>query len=210
MAQGDRGGEREVTKKADVTKTPPPSNRKLRRLSEDEIELWLTVAESVERRADSRVPERIRVPAAAAPETVTAKPAPDLIPKPATRPIQPPLAPLERRLKQKLSRGRMTADAAIDLHGFRQTEAYHALHQFLRRSQRQGATVVIVVTGKGGKPGTFLDVGGGEVGVLRRAVPLWLNMPDFRPMVLGFEEAARHHGGSGALYVRLRRDRAER
>jgi len=47
----------------------------------------------------------------------------------------------------------------------------------------------------------------GEPGVLRRAVPLWLAMPDFRAIVLGFEEAAPHHGGTGALYVRLRRDR---
>ena len=195
-----------MTKKADVVKGPPlPSSRKLRRLSDDEIDLWLLVAENVVRRAGSSVPERIRVPAPPKPETtaVTAT-APVAIKQPLV-PKQPPLAPLERRLKQKLSRGRMTADAAIDLHGFRQTEAYNALHHFLLRSQRQGATVVIVVTGKGGKPGSFLDVGGGEVGVLRRAVPLWLNMPDFRPMVLGFEEAARQHGGSGALYVRLRR-----
>jgi DNA-nicking Smr family endonuclease len=195
-----------VTKKADVAKGPPPSPvRKLRRLSEDEIDLWLLVAENVVRRAGSSVPERIRVPAPAKPETVAIKASPPVALKQPLVPKQPPLAPLERKLKQKLSRGRMTADAAIDLHGFRQTEAFNALHHFLLRSQRQGATVVIVVTGKGGKPGTFLDVGGGEIGVLRRAVPLWLNMPDFRPMVLGFEEAARQHGGSGALYVRLRR-----
>ncbi|WP_246725114.1 Smr/MutS family protein [Beijerinckia sp. L45] len=199
-----------MTKKADVAKgPPPPSSRKLRRLSDDEIDLWLLVAEKVVRRPGSAVPERIRIPPSPKPEAtpVTAS-APVAIKQPLL-PKQPPLAPLERKLKQRLSRGRMTADAAIDLHGFRQTEAYHALHHFLLRSQRRGMTVVIVVTGKGGKPGTFLDVGGGEIGVLRRAVPLWLNMPDFRPMVLGFEEAARHHGGSGALYVRLRRrDRA--
>jgi DNA-nicking Smr family endonuclease len=199
-----------VTKKADVAKgPPPPSSRKLRRLSDDEIDLWLLVAENVVRRPGSAVPERIRMPAPPKPEPVVEKSGPPVAIKQPLLPKQPPLAPLERKLKQKLSRGRMTADAAIDLHGFRQTEAYHALHHFLLRAQRQGATVVIVVTGKGGKQGTFLDVGGGEVGVLRRAVPLWLNMPDFRPMVLGFEEAARHHGGSGALYVRLRRrDRA--
>jgi DNA-nicking Smr family endonuclease len=36
-------------------------------------------------------------------------------------------------------------------------------------------------------------------------VPHWLRMADMRPMVLGFEDAALGHGGSGALYVRLRR-----
>ena len=195
-----------MTKKADVAREPPPpSSRKLRRLSDDEIDLWLLVAENVVRRPGSAVPERVRIPAPPKPESVAVTASPPVAIKQPGVPKQPPLAPLERKLKQKLSRGRMTADAAIDLHGFRQTEAYHALHHFLLRAQRQGMTVVIVVTGKGGKPGSFLDIGGGDIGVLRRAVPMWLNMPDFRPMVLGFEEAARQHGGSGALYVRLRR-----
>ncbi|HEX5866107.1 MAG TPA: Smr/MutS family protein, partial [Beijerinckiaceae bacterium] len=46
-----------------------------------------------------------------------------------------------------------------------------------------------------------------ERGVLRRVVPHWLRLPDLRPLVVGFEEAAVRHGGAGALYVRLRRAR---
>ena len=115
----------------------------------------------------------------------------------------PPLAPLERKLKQKLSRGRTTADAAIDLHGLRQDEALSALRRFLLAAQRDGLKVVLVVTGKGGR--STSGFGEETIGVLRRAVPLWLAMPDFRALVVGYEEAARPHGGSGALYVRLRR-----
>ena len=59
-----------------------------------------------------------------------------------------------------------------------------------------------VVTGKGGP--TYDDAFS-ERGVLRRSVPHWLRAPELRTVVLGFEEAARHHGGAGALYVRLRR-----
>ena len=127
------------------------------------------------------------------------------MPKLPSRPTLPPLAPLERKLKQKLSRGRMTADAAIDLHGFRQAEAFDALHGFLRKAQGNGARVVLVVTGKGGRRSDPDDFGGGEIGVLKRAVPLWLGQPAFRPLVVGYEEAGRPHGGAGALYVRLRR-----
>jgi DNA-nicking Smr family endonuclease len=119
----------------------------------------------------------------------------------AKSPAPPPFAPLERTLKRKLSRGRMTADAALDLHGFRQDEAYGALHAFLHRSQGEGARVVLVVTGKGSRGGDAF----GNAGVLRRAVPMWLALPDFRSIVVGFEEAGRPHGGAGALYVRLRR-----
>ena len=85
-----------------------------------------------------------------------------------------------------------------------QAEAHQALRGFLRHSQARGARLVIVVTGKGGpldEPGPWPH----ERGVLRRLTPHWLRDPDLRSIVLGFEEAGRAHGGSGALYVRLRR-----
>jgi DNA-nicking Smr family endonuclease len=117
------------------------------------------------------------------------------------RPLLPSLAPIDRRARQKLARGHMPIEAAIDLHGMRQQEAHHALHGFLSRAQRDGAKIVLVVTGKGeSHPAEGL-----ETGVLRRSVPLWLRAPEWRSLVVGFEEASRPHGGAGALYVRLRR-----
>ena len=108
----------------------------------------------------------------------------------------------------------MAADAALDLHGYRQAEAFEVLRRFLHRAQADGARVVLVVTGKGGRSGSFDGsspaLGAGEGGVLKRSVPLWLSQPDFRMLVIGYEEAAKTHGGSGALYVRLRRRAGER
>jgi DNA-nicking Smr family endonuclease len=104
-----------------------------------------------------------------------------------------------------LARGRDAIDARIDLHGMTQTEAHHALASFLRRAQSDGARTVLVVTGKGaGKNGRDDYV---ARGVLRRQVPLWLGLPEFRPLIVGFDEAHASHGGQGALYVRLRRPR---
>jgi DNA-nicking Smr family endonuclease len=84
-----------------------------------------------------------------------------------------------------------------------QAEAHQALRGFLRQSQARGARLVIVVTGKGAP----LDEvrWPNERGVLKRLTPQWLREADLRSVVLGFEEAGRAHGGSGALYVRLRR-----
>jgi DNA-nicking Smr family endonuclease len=93
----------------------------------------------------------------------------------------------------------MAIDARLDLHGMTQAEAHAALAHFLRRVQRNGARLVLIITGKG--------AGAGERGVLRRQVPLWLGLPDLRDAVVGFEEAHTAHGGEGALYVRLRRAR---
>ncbi len=175
-------------------------NGRLRRLSAEEIELWLAVARTVNARPSSVLPQA-PAPAAgngAAPASLAAPPAPAAA-RPAAHARIPPLAPLDRKLRQKLSRGRMAPDAAIDLHGLTRQEAFEALHRFLAQAHREGARLVLVVTGKGGRSN-------GEVqGVLRRHVPHWLSGPDFRSIIIGFEEASRPHGGAGALYVRLKR-----
>jgi DNA-nicking Smr family endonuclease len=113
----------------------------------------------------------------------------------------PPLAPLGRRLKQRVARGHEPIDARLDLHGFTQTRAHAALLRFLRRAQTDGVRMVLVVTGKGTSKGGEPH----ERGVLKRQVPLWLSLPEFRSLVVGFEDAHIGHGGAGALYVRLRR-----
>ena len=61
----------------------------------------------------------------------------------------PALAPLGRRLKQRVARGREAIDARLDLHGYTQTEAHAELFRFLQRAQANGARVALVVTGRG-------------------------------------------------------------
>jgi DNA-nicking Smr family endonuclease len=115
-------------------------------------------------------------------------------------PQKPALVPLDRRAKQKLARGTRSVDARLDLHGRSQSQAHAALLHFLRQARSDGAKTVLVITGKGGG----LD---SERGVLKRQVPLWLALPEFRDLVIGFGAAAISHGGEGALYVRIRRAR---
>jgi DNA-nicking Smr family endonuclease len=117
----------------------------------------------------------------------------------------PPLAPLGRRLKQRVARGREPIEGRLDLHGYTQTEAHGALLRFLRDAQADGAKTVLVVTGKG--TGRTERDAGSERGVLKRQVPTWLSLPEFRRFVVSFDEAHIGHGGRGALYVRLRRPR---
>lgn len=171
-----------------------PPRRARRGLSEEELALWADVARTVRRRFGVAPPPE--PPPAPPPPATVASVAPRLEPPP--RPAPPPLAPLERKLKRELARGRSPIDASLDLHGLTQVQAFSALRGFLAGAQARGDRLVIVVTGKGK---AFSD----EPGVLKRLTPLWLRAPELRDVVLGFEEARRHHGGTGALYVRLRK-----
>jgi DNA-nicking Smr family endonuclease len=76
------------------------------------------------------------------------------------------------------------------------------LLSFLHHASENGMTFVLVITGKGRTVGPE-----SERGILRRQVPHWLGLPEFRNYVIGFEEAHIGHGGEGALYVRVRRGR---
>ncbi len=128
--------------------------------------------------------------------------APSSSPARAAAPALPPLSVIDRRARQKIARGHVEIGARIDLHGMKQGEAKERLSAFLHRAQARGKSLVLVITGKG-----TAAPEGAERGVLRRAVPLWLALPELRPLVIGFEEAAPSHGGGGALYVRIRKNR---
>jgi len=192
---------------------PAPPRRK-RSLSEEERALWDSVARQVKplrKKPRSAKPAGLaHASEAAATAKLSSSPGPAQrpvqrpvstvhAPKP-SKPATPPLAPIGRRDRARLSRGRDEIDARLDLHGMTQVRAHHALLGFLQRAHRDGLTFVLVITGKG-------KVGGAESerGVLRRQVPQWLGLPEFRALVVGFEEAHIGHGGEGALYVRIRR-----
>jgi len=190
-----------------IPELPVPPRRK-RSLSEEERALWESVAKQVKplRKRPRVVKPPVAPPEAEADATsrtvAPAKPMPPPRIIPPSKPEPPPLAPIGRRERSQLSRGRKEIDARLDLHGMTQIRAHRVLLTFLQRAHSDGLTFVLVITGKG-------KVGGAEAerGVLRRQVPQWLSLPEFRSLVVGFEEAHIGHGGEGALYVRVRRVR---
>lgn len=192
-------------------KRPPnldPPRRK-RALSGEERELWENVAKDAKplrkkprasKRTEIVAEEELRETPA-----VSAKPStPSTMPKAVflKPPTPPPLAPIGRRERAKLSRGRQDIDGRLDLHGMTQARAHRALLNFLHHASDTGMSFVLVITGKGrtAEPGA-------ERGLLKRMVPEWLGLPEFRSVVVGFETAHVSHGGEGALYVRVRRAR---
>lgn len=170
------------------------------KLSEDDRVLWNLVARTakpLKGRAAVDIPDM----------AVDARSTPSQPAQPAAGPAgaaKPRVQHVTHRLDEptldKLQKGRLPIEGRVDLHGMTQDEAYSLLFSFLHRAHAGGVRYVLVITGKGSSSG-------GD-GVLRRAVPAWLSTPAFRPLVSSHDHAARNHGGSGALYIRLRRARS--
>jgi len=183
-----------------------------RQLSDEEEALWVGFTRSIKPLKPAKSVAKAS-PKSSAPSSVASAPAPSqtrshpIAPREMRPAPSPPLAPLGRRVKQRVARGREPIDARLDLHGMTQQEAHAALLRFLHRAQASGVKTALVVTGKGLRKSSSNDGRDADYkpGVLKRQVPLWLALPEFRPLVVGFDDAHVGHGGEGALYVRLRR-----
>ncbi len=114
---------------------------------------------------------------------------------------------MDRKAYGKMKRGKLGIEAKIDLHGMTLAQAHPTLNGFIQRTHAQGKRLVLVVTGKG-KSGTS---GTGPIperrGVLRQQVPHWLMAPPLGALVIQVTPAHLKHGGEGAYYVYLRRNR---
>ena len=106
---------------------------------------------------------------------------------------------MDRRQADRFRKGLLPMDAVLDLHGMSQQQAHAALDGYIADCWERNLRCVLVITGKG--------TAAGSDGVLKARVPDWLNMAPSRSRVLAFTTARHHHGGTGALYVMLKRRR---
>ena len=107
----------------------------------------------------------------------------------------------------KLKKGKLEPEDTLDLHGMTLETAFPALSSFISRAHSTQKRLVLVITGKGKNtdPGYAVPQ---RNGVLRSQVPIWLKEPRLSSLVLQIERAHHKHGGLGAFYIYLRRNRA--
>jgi DNA-nicking Smr family endonuclease len=179
---------------------------------DDDTGLWKAVTKDVKpikRTAPARAkPEAAKDPARAQPKkqggAAPVRPALPARPKPPAatpaRELSHGQAPgVDKRTLDRLRRGQLPIEAEIDLHGHTLDEAHRVLNAFIAGHAAAGRRCVRVITGKG----SFRQGGG----VLKTAVPRWLNESPLQDGILAFTHARRDDGGEGALYVLLRRKR---
>ncbi|MGE0825785.1 MAG: Smr/MutS family protein [Candidatus Binatia bacterium] len=110
---------------------------------------------------------------------------------------------LDVRLVRKLRTGEFSRQAALDLHGMTSETAQGEVEQFILKSVSSGLRCVLIVHGRGrNSPG--------QIPVLKDRLKQWLTRGRIGRLVLAFATAKAHDGGSGALYVLLRRERGQK
>lgn len=103
--------------------------------------------------------------------------------------------PIEPKRKRRISRERDPIEARLDLHGLNSLAAEARLKAFVQQAYANDYRAVLVITGKGVA----------ETGLLKRMAPEWLADPALAHIVAGISQAHARHGGTGALYVALKR-----
>lgn len=113
---------------------------------------------------------------------------------------------MDKKSYDRMSRGKLSPEARMDLHGMTVSEAHPELIRFILNAHSNGLRLVLVITGKG-KQGPDFGPIPMRYGVLKHQVPQWLHMAPLGPCILQVSEAHLKHGGAGAYYVYLRRAR---
>lgn len=182
-----------------------------RRLTPDETDLWRKVTETTEKlkRTPSvshpKRPGRIEAPFKHV-NAGTHEDAPAKTPTPKPGPWPSSAPHMDKKTFARMRRGKLKPEARLDLHGMTLDRAHSALSRFILSSAESGKRLVLVITGKSRDDSSY-DPGRASRGVLRRQVPFWLMQPPLSQTVLQVSEAHISHGGSGALYVYLKRRR---
>ncbi|MBF9029324.1 DNA mismatch repair protein MutS [Rhodobacterales bacterium HKCCE3408] len=193
--------------------------RRRKGLSDEDRAVWGKVAETVTPRhrpapttddaSDARPPdpkparprvEQIDIRPPAAPRIETR-----LAPSVADRVNSAPVR-MHHGLHKKMVKGKLSPEARLDLHGMTLARAHPLLTRFIMDAHDRGMRLVLVITGKG----RDVDDGGPipiRRGVLRHQVPSWLTAPPLGAFVLDIRTAHLKHGGEGAYYVYLKRNR---
>ncbi len=193
-----------------------------RMLAPEERALWQAVASSAKPLPGKEPSAALHNPVADLPPSLVPPPVPeplspfrlgerlsatpprmDLLPPLPDRLAQAPLQ-MDARAFRNMTRGKLAPEARIDLHGMTLAEAHPELVRFVLNAQAQGVRLVLVITGKG-KPRDDDGPIPRRTGALRHHVPQWLRQAPLGGTVQQVAEAHLRHGGSGALYVYLRR-----
>jgi DNA-nicking Smr family endonuclease len=127
------------------------------------------------------------------------------VPKDPIRPVRRPVDFLDHGWERRIAGGQIVPDTVIDLHGHTLDSAHRQLTSALTGATRAGARVLLVITGK---PRTTSAAAGERArGAIRAEIGHWIVTSPYADMIASVRSAHPRHGGNGAIYIILRRNK---
>jgi len=196
-----------MKEKKPLNTSEPAKNRKIRVLKQEDMDVWGRATEDVTKfdnsnRVKDERPKGFKkhsienISGKITLETFAAQQLPPkIMPQPSSYQV-------DANLKKRFVKGDLPIDGKIDLHGMTLAEAHHRFAQFITSKIQEGARYLLVVTGKGARGETREGTG-----VIRKNLPLWCEDTKLKPHILQIGSASAKHGGTGASYILLRRQK---
>jgi DNA-nicking Smr family endonuclease len=176
-----------------------------RRLTVEERALWARLAQSVRpyraTKAEPQPAADAKPPSIPAVKSLTQTP----MPLPQQQPARRPAAVLDGRWEKQIKSGALAPEMAIDLHGHSLAAAHVRLNQALAQARSHDVRVLLVVTGKPRQ--TKENSGSSKRGAIRAEISHWLDSSPHADTIASVRTAHPRHGGDGALYIILRRNK---
>ncbi|QIK96193.1 DNA mismatch repair protein MutS [Sphingomonas sp. HDW15A] len=177
----------------------------MRRLTDDEAQLWAKVAATIRPLSRDKVSEppiEIGPAKNAPPPRRPADRAPEQQPAPGqpAKPSSFQQGGLDGHWDRRLRAGDVRPDRVIDLHGHNLDRAWGAIDDGLEQAISGGERVILLITGhaRSGEPPV-------QRGKIRAAVHDWLAASRHAGRIAAVRGASKRHGGGGSLYLILRR-----
>ena len=115
---------------------------------------------------------------------------------------------IDKKKLSLLKRGKLQPEFILDLHGMNTVIAKKKSIEFIKSNYLNGKRLLLIITGKGKSSTTSFFENGNQIGVIRKSLKSWLYESDMRTKILGIVSSHINHGGEGAFYIYLKKNKS--
>lgn len=114
---------------------------------------------------------------------------------------------IDKKKLSLLKRGKLQPEFILDLHGMNTVIAKKKSVEFIKSNYLIGKRLLLIITGKGRFSKTSFFENGSQIGIIRKSLKSWLIESDMRTKILGIVSSHTNHGGEGAFYIYLKKNK---
>ena len=115
---------------------------------------------------------------------------------------------IDKKKLSLLKRGKLQPEFILDLHGMNTVIAKKKSIEFIKSNYLNGKRLLLIITGKGKSSRTRFFENGNQIVIIRKSLKSWLYESDMITKILGVVSSHINHGGEGAFYIYLKKNKS--